>query len=398
MNSDNLPNEDSLEIVTIYRSLYILKKKFEKYKDEISKIYTKYFIKDKKTIFDNICCKIIKISSFKSLLEEICNIINITITKISTPKELFILDLMNQKKQNEKLKDSIDQIFYFITDKLNTYNDIFYNKKIKPSIELNTIESINDDFTDYYPLAEYDKKGRLIFYYDQIKELNKNYSYFQSNGFDLEKEVELNKKENNILYIETLPLIIADFIQENPDYNIINNDFNDYDLNNEVKSLFDGDILKKMDMNNENEDNIKDLNEESLNDLYNQHIAIKNNIIMYNEILNDRKKTNYDLNYIQDFLKNLNIEKIKLEKKEIKNNRKIKFCSSKYGIIRRGKIPIKKRIKKLLLIIYKEKFKLALFLLLLIFQMMFYVLLILLLIRKNLQNFLKIFHMKLKKR
>ncbi len=95
---------------------------------------------------------------------------------------------------------------------------------------------------------------------------------------------------------------------------------------------------------------------------------------------------------------NENIEKIKLEKKEIKNNRKIKFCSSKYGIIRRGKIPIKKRIKKLLLIIYKEKFKLALFLLLLIFQMMFYVLLILLLIRKNLQNYLKIFHMKLKKR
>ena len=98
---------------------------------------------------------------------------------------------------------------------------------------------------------------------------------------------------------------------------------------------------------------------------------------------------------------NKNIEKIKLEKKEIKNNRKIKFLPSKYGIIRRGKIPkktIKKRIKKLLLIIYKEKFKLALFLLLLIFQMMFYVLLILLLIRKNLQNFLKIFHMKLKKR
>ena len=331
MNPDNLPNEDSLEIVTIYRSLYILKKKFEKYKDEISKIYTKYFINDKKSKFNNICVKIINISSFKSLLEEICNIINITITKISTPKELFISDLMNQKKQNEKLKDSIDQIFYFITDKLNTYNDIFYNKKIKPSIELNTIESINDDFTDYYPLAEYDKKGRLIFYYDQIKELNKKYSSFQSNGFDLEKEVELNKKENDILYIETLPLIIADFIQENPDYNIINNDFNDYDLNNEVKSLFDGDILKKMDMNNENEDNIKDLNEESLNDLYNQHIAIKNNIIMYNEILNDKKKTNYDLNYIQDFLKNLNIEKIKLEKKikiEEKNPKKRYFLKN----------------------------------------------------------------------
>ena len=331
MNTDNLQNEDSLEIVTIYRSLYILKKKFEKYKDEINKIYTKYFIKDKKIIFDNLCCKIIKLSSFKSLLHEICNLINITITKISTPKELFISDLMNQKKQNEKLKDSIEQIFYFITDKLNTYNDIFYNKKIKPSLELNTIENINDDFTDYYPLAEYDKKGRLIFYYDQIKELNKNYSYFQSNGFDLEKEVELNKKENNILYIETLPLIIADFIQENPDYNIINNDFNDFDLNNEVKSLFDADILKKMDMNNENEDTNKDLKEESLNDLYNQHTAIKNSILMYNEILNDKKKTSYDLNYIQDFLKNLNIEKIKLEKKikiEEKNPKKRYFLKN----------------------------------------------------------------------
>jgi len=339
MNTDNLPNEDSLEIVTIYRSLYILKKKFEKYKDEINKIYTKYFIKDKKIIFDNLCCKIIKLSSFKSLLHEICNLINITITKISTPKELFISDLMNQKKQNEKLKDSIEQIFYFITDKLNTYNDIFYNKKIKPSIELNTIENINDDFTDYYPMAEYDKKGRLIFYYDQIKELNKKYSSFQSTGFNLEKEVELNKKENNILYIETLPLIIADFIQENNDYNIINNEFNDYDLNNEVKSLFDADILKKMNMNNnENEDNNNNLKEDNLNDLYNQQIAIKNNIIMYNEILNDKKKTNYDLNYIQDFLKNLNMERIKLEKKikkEEKNPKKryfLKNNSSKFKI------------------------------------------------------------------
>ena len=42
---------------------------------------------------------------------------------------------------------------------------------------------------------------------------------------------------------------------------------------------------------------------------------------------------------------NENIEKIKLENKEIKNNRKIKFRSSKYGIIRRGKIAIKNNKK-----------------------------------------------------
>ena len=42
---------------------------------------------------------------------------------------------------------------------------------------------------------------------------------------------------------------------------------------------------------------------------------------------------------------NENIEKIKLENKEIKNNRKIKFRSSKYGIIKRGKISIKNNKK-----------------------------------------------------
>ena len=42
---------------------------------------------------------------------------------------------------------------------------------------------------------------------------------------------------------------------------------------------------------------------------------------------------------------NENTEKIKLENKEIKNNRKIKFRSSKYGIIRRGKIPNKNNKK-----------------------------------------------------
>ena len=47
MNSENFRNEDSKELITIYRSLYILKKKFEKYKNEISKIYTKFFVKDK---------------------------------------------------------------------------------------------------------------------------------------------------------------------------------------------------------------------------------------------------------------------------------------------------------------------------------------------------------------
>ena len=252
MNSQNLPNEDSKELITLYRSLYILKKKFEKYKIEISKIYTKFFVKDKNN-YNNIRCKIIKMSSFKQILGEICHLVNMAIVKISSPNELFISDLVVQKIQNEKLNDSIEQIYKYITDKIKYYNDIFYTKKIKPVIDINNIDNIANNFTDYYPIAEYNKKGNIIYYYDQMKELNKKYSsVFISNEIDLEKENELNQKEKDILYIETLPLIIADFIQENPQFIISNTELQDYELNNEIKNLFDSNLLKKIEKENKN--------------------------------------------------------------------------------------------------------------------------------------------------
>ena len=337
MNSDNnFPKEDSIEIITIYRSLYILKKKFEKYKNEINKLYTKYFIKDKSND-NNIHFKIIQVSSLKNLLEEICNLSNMTILKTLSSNELFILDLIDQKKQNEKLKESIDGIYNFITDKLKKYNDIFYNKKIKPSLELNIIEENNENLTNYFSMGEYNKKGKLIYDYTQLLELNKKNSSFKFKEISLEEEFKLNEKKNNILYIETLPIIIADFIQENFKYNIINTDIEDDDLNNEVKNLFDGKILKKVE--NENKEMKKEINnpnisnEMKLKNLYNQELAVENNIKLYNDILNDKKKTGHDVKYIEDFINKLNKEKIKLNKsikKEEKKpkNKKIYFLSS----------------------------------------------------------------------
>ena len=244
-NLNNVNKQESLSLITIYRSLYILKKKFEKYKDEISNLYTKYFVKDKNN-YNNIRCKIIKISSFKSLLKDVCTISNFSIIKLTSMNEIFISDLMSDDKIEEKLEFSIEQINNYITENLNKYNNIFYNKKIKPEIEISNIDSVAEDFTDYYPIAEYDKKGTLIYYYDQIKELNnENKGKLKSNEISLQEEYENNLKENDILYIETLPVIIADFIQSNSDYVIINNELDDNNLNNEIKSLFDSEKVKK---------------------------------------------------------------------------------------------------------------------------------------------------------
>ena len=319
MSTNILPKEESVEFIILYRSLYILKKKFEKYKEDISKIYTKYFVKDKNN-YNNIRCKIIKISSFKSLLQQICNLVNMSIIKISSLNELFVSDLVSQKIQQERFNESIDQIYNYISNNLKKYNEIFFNKKIKPIIEINKIDNINEDLTEYYPIVEYNKKGDLICYYDQMKEKNKKYSsILKSHEITLEKEYELNEKENDILYIETLPVLIADFIQENPKYIIINSDVNDNELNNEIKNLFDGNILKKVERENrilKREINLPHINNEMrLQELLNQQLGIEKNIKLYQDLLNEKKKNGHDIKYIEDFLSKLNEEKKKINEK-----------------------------------------------------------------------------------
>ena len=43
---NNLSNDNSINLILIYRSLYILKKKLEKYKEGLDNIYSKLFVKD----------------------------------------------------------------------------------------------------------------------------------------------------------------------------------------------------------------------------------------------------------------------------------------------------------------------------------------------------------------
>ena len=163
--------------------------------------------------------------------------------------ELFISNFIPEIKKQERLNEAIDKIYIFITDKIKKYNEIFYNRKLKAAIELKEIEDIADDYTEYYPISEYDKKGNLIYYFEQLKSKNVE-NELKSNELTLKEEYELNLKEEDILYIDTLPIIIADFINLNPKYVIINNKIDDYELNQEIKNLFDGEILKKLEKEN----------------------------------------------------------------------------------------------------------------------------------------------------
>ena len=320
-NFDNENKEGSISLITVYRSIYILKKKFEKYQNEISKIYTKYFVKDKEN-FTNFRFKIINLSSFKPLLEDISRISQFSIIKLDSTNELFISDYMNEEKIKEKFKFALEQITNYITENLEKYNEIFYNKKIKPVLEINMIENIENDFSDYFPIVEYDKKGQIKYYNDKIKELNKeNEGKLQFHEISLQKEYENNKNEKNILYIETLPVILADFIQNNLNYVIINTEYDDKDLNNEIKNLFDSDIVHKLETNNKKlKEQLGEMSnyeyEGKMNDLLTQELEIDKQINLYTNIMNDKKKSGHDISYLEEFINKLNKEKENLRIKE----------------------------------------------------------------------------------
>ena len=320
-NFDNENKEGSISLITVYRSIYILKKKFEKYRNEINKIYTKYFVKDKEN-FTNFRFKIINLSSFKPLLEDISRISQFSIIKLDSTNELFISDYMNEEKIKEKFKFALEQITNYITENLEKYNEIFYNKKIKPVLEINMIENIENDFSDYFPIVEYDKKGQIKNYNDKIKELNKeNEGKLQFHEISLQKEYENNKNEKNILYIETLPVILADFIQNNLNYVIINTEYDDKDLNNEIKNLFDSDIVHKLETNNKKlKEQLGEMSnyeyEGKINDLLTQELEIDKQINLYTNIMNDKKKSGHDISYLEEFINKLNKEKENLRIKE----------------------------------------------------------------------------------
>ena len=156
----------------------------------------------------------------------------------------------------------------------------------------------------------------------------------------IQEEYELNIKEANILYIETLPIIIADFIQLNPKYVIINNDNDDNDLNKEIKDLFDGEIMKKIEKDNEDlTEKISDLpqkfeDEMKIRNLLKQQNEINKKIKTYEILLHNNKKSGKNITFLQEFIDKLKEEKEKFFEK-INNDEKglFKKYKSKENII-----------------------------------------------------------------
>ena len=328
---------DSIHLEILYRSLYILKKKFEKYKKEIKSIYTKYYPEQNKSLTQS-DFPIIKIVNFFPLLQEILEKIKITIPRLTDIKTLFNYDISkfdkNSKEHLESIKLMEKNIFLNNKKNLEKYNKIFYSKKIEPIVDYFIRRGNGNDLTEIKCITEYDRKGRVINTFNKLLENIGIKNSFKSITKNPKDEFDIIIEKGDSLYIEILPIILADFLQENNDFAVIDLDINDKNFISEIKSLFDENLIKKINSekdaniflsykNNNNINNIK--NNEKINlSLEEQKklcetkkYKLEKNIKFYQNLLTNKKKKNESYNYIIDFISKMESEKDRLDK-EIK--------------------------------------------------------------------------------
>ena len=194
---------------------------------------------------------------------------------------------------------------------------------------------ISEDMTrnwskyDYKILAEYDRRGNVINKYKtklleengevdeegitEIIDLNRESKKNGSDRTVLNKEMSINindisNSKNNskkhesskFIFIESLPLILADFLQSHINNAIVESED---ELGKELKILFDNEILKKLnefknllgnksslldDINDKVYINQEEKNQKELDSALDEYKKVKENIEIYRNILKNK--------------------------------------------------------------------------------------------------------------
>ena len=260
-------------------------------------------------------------------------------------KEDYInINNSNNKELNMNEKTKLNYNYNNIIDvgKKEIINEEINNKFIKENFtnlncdnsnEINNAQSSN--IYDISPkenqkeeiisikIIEYNRKGKIVNDMGQIEKINKKL-------ID-----ELNNKQhynnNNFLYIETLPLILADFLQSNKSYAIIEIE---NELCKELYSVFDKKLINFI---NEYDELMKSENSNitiknyQLQITIKEYMKIKANLKLFNDILNKKKQMNEKAEYIEKLIEKFIIKEAYLE-------HKIKILQEKQSLLLLDKI------------------------------------------------------------
>ena len=394
----------SIEALILYRSLYILKKKFESRKEIIRKIYNSFNLDTNANVPKYFSYQV-SIDNFDIIAKIVFEKCNIILTILNNPKDILLSNLfLNLNKKMEEMTEIFKEIKEYILDEKNSlvkkYNILYYEKKIKTKMIKDIIETkqnknkieekedekkreneeivnmeekneIKDEIKEEIKeedkeeeiqrkIVEYNRKGKIIKTYNKttndnitliIKAENKkNEKLKQTRINQKEKEkyftpkkelinidnndnneysgqipkiyniqniylidIENGKNYNNIIYIETLPLIIADYIQQFPYYCILETED---DLSEELNILFDKELIEKM---NSYEEALKIKNEKLINKEYQNYLIrknkLENNIKIYENLINEKKLKGENTSYLEDMLEKLLMNNILVQNK-----------------------------------------------------------------------------------
>jgi len=371
--------ENSLELLILYRSIYIIKQKFSLFKERIKNIYQKYNTYNSNIKFKtNTKIYQIHIKNFAEVTDEVLQDLNLLIIKYLNPKDIFLSRILIEKKREETKKIIKEILNWLLNDNNNgkdlirNYNINFFNKKIKPYIEedinYENFENmmdikqndISEDMTrnwsiyDYKIIGEYDRRGNVINKYKtkileengeineegitEIINLNKESRNYESDKPGLNKEMSINindisNSKNNskkpdsskFIFIESLPLILADFLQSHINNAIVESED---ELGKELKILFDNEIIKRLnefknllgnksslldDINDKVYINQEEKDQKELDSAIEEYKKVKENIEIYRNILKNKKKSGENTDYIEKMIEKLLAKEIWLE-------------------------------------------------------------------------------------
>ena len=237
----------SIETLILYRSLYILKKKYETKKDIIRKIYNSFNLDINENV-DKYYSYQVSIDNFEIIAKTVFEKCNILLIILNNPKDILLSNLfLNINNKIEEMISIFKDIKKYIFDEKNSlvkkYNNIFYEKKIKVKMIKNIIElkqqnkieekekqieikkekekednviikeekeEIKEEIEIQRKIVEYNRKGKIIKTYnittnDNLtliinEEKNKNEKIKNKRIIKKEKYFKLNENNDNKRY------------------------------------------------------------------------------------------------------------------------------------------------------------------------------------------------------
>ena len=330
--NNNIQNENealdmglnNVQMLILHRSLYILKKKFEINKKELEIIYQKYRDENYMKI------KCINVDFLLELYKEIMDTTQFTMLPYLNFNELITADLMTEINA-DKTKMILKDLVQFTQNNVEKYNRIYFEKKMrkKKLIEENEKNKKNGnltpdevEYTSEVQIIKMNKRGKIIHNFQEMIENNKEFEVGENIIVTINEDDMSILNNDKLLYSDVIPLIIADFLQgylKNNEYVAIvstsstSDDPENYKLNQNIKSLFDNEIIKIY--NNINKANPNEEKKEKLKNLLYELMNIENQIKIYQNLVLEKTAKGHNVKHLMNMVKKLNEQKTILQKK-----------------------------------------------------------------------------------